>query len=67
MAVGIAPGGGHLQLVIAKEGWDIADWMNSHGIAAFVLKYRLAKAKDSHYTVERDALADAAREAGLQF
>src|SRR3954452_14510186 len=48
MAVVIAPGGGHSQLVIAKEGWDIADWMNSQGIAAFVLKYRLAKAKDSH-------------------
>ena len=61
MAVVIAPGGGHSQLVIAKEGWDIADWMNSRGIAAFVLKYRLAKAKDSHYTVEGDALSDTAR------
>jgi acetyl esterase/lipase len=61
MAVVIAPGGGHSQLVIAKEGWDIADWFNSHGIAAFVLKYRLAKAKDSHYTVEGDALNDSAR------
>ncbi len=61
MAVVIAPGGGHSQLVIAKEGWDIAEWMNAHGIAAFVLKYRLAKAKDSHYTVERDALADTTR------
>ena len=61
MAVVIAPGGGHSQLVIAKEGWDIAEWMNSRGIAAFVLKYRLAKAKDSHYTVERDALADTTR------
>uniref|UniRef100_Q01Z09 Putative endo-1,4-beta-xylanase B n=1 Tax=Solibacter usitatus (strain Ellin6076) TaxID=234267 RepID=Q01Z09_SOLUE len=61
MAVVIAPGGGHSQLVIAKEGWDIAEWMNNQGIAAFVLKYRLAKAKDSHYTVERDALADTTR------
>src|SRR5690349_7532488 len=25
MAVVIAPGGGHSQLVIEKEGWDIAD------------------------------------------
>ena len=61
MAVIIAPGGGHSQLVIGKEGWDIAEWFNSHGIAAFVLKYRLAKAKDSHYTVEGDALNDSAR------
>jgi acetyl esterase/lipase len=60
-AVVVAPGGGHRQLVIAKEGWDIADWLNQNGIAAFVLKYRLARAPDSHYTVERDALADAAR------
>lgn len=61
MAVVIAPGGGHSQLVIDKEGWDIADWLNQRGIAAFVLKYRLARAKDSHYTVEGDALPDAAR------
>ena len=60
-AVVIAPGGGHSQLVIDKEGWDIADWLNKNGIAGIVLKYRLARAKDSHYTVDRDALADAAR------
>lgn len=60
-AVVVAPGGGHSQLVIEKEGWDIADWLNKNGIAAFVLKYRLARAKDSHYTVVGDALPDAAR------
>lgn len=57
----VAPGGGHSNLVIDKEGWVIADWLNKNGIAAFVLKYRLAKAPGSHYTVEGDALADAAR------
>jgi endo-1,4-beta-xylanase len=61
LAVVIAPGGGHSQLVIDKEGWEVADWLNENGIAAFVLKYRLAKAKDSRYTVEGDALPDAAR------
>jgi acetyl esterase/lipase len=61
MAVVVAPGGGHSQLVIDKEGWEIADWLNGNGIAAFVLKYRLARAPGSHYTVDRDALADAAR------
>ncbi len=60
-AVIVAPGGGHSQLVIDKEGWEVADWLNNLGIAAFVVKYRLAKAPGSHYTVERDALADAAR------
>ena len=60
-AVVIAPGGGHSQLVIDKEGWDIADWLNQNGIAAVVLKYRLARAPNSRYTVAGDALPDAAR------
>jgi endo-1,4-beta-xylanase len=61
MAVVIAPGGGHSQLVIDKEGYEIADWLNKNGIAGFVLKYRLARAQGSHYTVEGSALPDAAR------
>lgn len=60
-AVVVAPGGGHSQLVIDKEGWEIAAWLNRNGMAAFVLKYRLARAPGSHYTVETDALADSAR------
>jgi endo-1,4-beta-xylanase len=60
-AVVIAPGGGHSQLVIDKEGYEVADWLNRQGVAGFVLKYRLARAKDSHYTVPDHALADAAR------
>jgi acetyl esterase/lipase len=60
-AVVVAPGGGHSQLVIDKEGWEIADWLNRNGIAAFVLKYRLARAPGSHYTVAGEALADSAR------
>ncbi|MDQ2901054.1 MAG: alpha/beta hydrolase [Acidobacteriota bacterium] len=61
MAVVVAPGGGHTQLVMDKEGYDIADWLNKNGIAAFVLKYRLARAPGSKYTVAGDALPDAAR------
>jgi acetyl esterase/lipase len=61
VAVVVAPGGGHSQLVIEKEGWEIADWLNKNGIAGFVLKYRLARAPGSHYTVEGDALAYASR------
>ncbi|HLY18878.1 MAG TPA: alpha/beta hydrolase [Bryobacteraceae bacterium] len=60
-AVVVAPGGGHSQLVIDKEGWEIADWLNQNGIAAFVLKYRLARAPGSHYAVADHALADTAR------
>src|SRR6185436_12432572 len=59
-AVVVAPGGGHSQLVMEHEGYDIAAWLNKNGIAAFVLKYRLARAKDSHYTVQAHALPDAA-------
>ena len=57
----VAPGGGHTQLVIEKEGWEIAEWLNSKGIAAFVLKYRLAKAPASRYTLPEHVYADAAR------
>src|SRR5229473_4255386 len=57
----VAPGGGHTQLVIEKEGWEMADWLNSMGIATFVLKYRLAKAPGSKYTLPDQVYADAAR------
>jgi acetyl esterase/lipase len=37
----VAPGGGYQHLAMAKEGTDIARWLNARGVAAFVLKYRL--------------------------
>lgn len=37
----IAPGGACIALVIDREGNDVAHWLQQHGIAAFVLKYRL--------------------------
>ena len=40
-AVIICPGGGYSVLVIQKEGFNIAQWFRDHGVAAFVLKYRL--------------------------
>jgi acetyl esterase/lipase len=40
-AVVIAPGGGYQHLSMVKEGSDVAAWLNGHGVAAFVLKYRL--------------------------
>jgi acetyl esterase/lipase len=40
-AVIIMPGGGYKQIVIDKEGYSIAKWLNENGVAAFVLKYRL--------------------------
>jgi acetyl esterase/lipase len=40
-AVIVAPGGGFLGLAMDTEGWQVARWLANHGIAAFVLKYRV--------------------------
>jgi acetyl esterase/lipase len=40
-AVIVAPGGGFRSLSMENEGWDVARALNRHGVAAFVLKYRL--------------------------
>ena len=40
-AVVICPGGGYGGLAVDYEGKDIARWLNSMGIAGFMLKYRL--------------------------
>jgi acetyl esterase/lipase len=40
-AVLVAPGGGFMLLSIKNEGWDVAKWLADHGVAAFVLKYRV--------------------------
>ncbi len=42
-AVIIAPGGAFHTLSINSEGVEVAKWLNSKGIAAFVLKYRVAR------------------------
>ena len=60
-AVIIAPGGGHRELWTDHEGHNVAKWLSGRGVAAFVLKYRLAREKDSTYTVEGHALADIQR------
>lgn len=60
-AILVAPGGGHEQLVWGSEGTDIAKWLNGIGVAAFILKYRLAQTPGYHYTVEGEALQDTQR------
>ena len=40
-AVLVCPGGGYRHLAIEKEGHQVAAWLNTLGVAAFVLKYRL--------------------------
>ena len=61
VAVVIAPGGGHSVLCLGHEGYALAEWFQEHGIAAFVLKYRLAREKGSTYTIQEHAMADARR------
>lgn len=42
-AVIICPGGGYNGLAWAKEGTEVAQWFNSIGVTAFVLKYRVPR------------------------
>src|SRR5579872_3050691 len=55
-AVVVCPGGGYGMLADNHEGRQVANWLNSLGIAAFVLKYRLGPRY--HHPVE---LGDAQR------
>lgn len=57
----IAPGGGHRFLSIDTEGTNVAEWLNSIGVAAFVLKYRLAREEGSPYKVNAEPFADTQR------
>lgn len=60
-AVIICPGGGHRELVINAEGKEAAEYLNSLGVTAFVLKYRLAREDNSPYTLENHVRSDAYR------
>ena len=40
-AVIVAPGGGFILVSMETEGYQVAQWLADHGIAAFVLKYRV--------------------------
>lgn len=40
-AVLITPGGGYARVVVDKEGYELAAWLQARGISAFVLFYRL--------------------------
>ena len=52
-AVIICPGGGHRELVFTAEGQDAAEYFNSIGVTAFVLKYRLFREENSPYKQEQ--------------
>ena len=60
-AILVIPGGGHRVLAITHEGYNVAQWLSEHGVAAFVLKHRLARETNSTYKIEVESFADAQR------
>jgi len=60
-AVVIFPGGGHRLLVFNAEGRDPARFLNSIGVAAFILKYRLFREDSNLYSLEKEVRQDAYR------
>ncbi len=60
-AVVICPGGGHRELVYKAEGVEPAHYLNSLGVAAFVLKYRLAREQGSPYSLDKHPREDGQR------
>ncbi|MGI4755439.1 MAG: alpha/beta hydrolase [Janthinobacterium lividum] len=52
----VAPGGGYQHLALDHEGLQVAQWLNAHGVAAMVLRYRLGPTY--HHPIE---LGDAQR------
>ncbi len=57
----VIPGGGHRNLAITHEGYNVAQWLSERGLAAFVLKHRLARETNSTYKIEVESLADTTR------
>lgn len=54
-AVIICPGGGYGGLAMAKEGMEVAQWMQQRGIAGFVLRYRCGGGKNQQPVPLEDA------------
>src|SRR5215469_12268145 len=60
-AVVIFPGGGHRLLVFNAEGREPARFLNSIGVAAFIVKYRLFREDSNLYSLDREVKQDAYR------
>jgi acetyl esterase/lipase len=62
-AIVVCPGGGYQILAMNLEGSEVCEWLNSIGVTAFLLKYRVPGRKGlERYTA---ALQDAQRALGL--
>jgi acetyl esterase/lipase len=62
-AVVVMPGGSYTVLAIDKEGSEICDWLNSIGVTAILLKYRVPDT--GPYPKSRVAYEDGQRAMGL--
>jgi endo-1,4-beta-xylanase len=60
-AVVIVPGGGHRELWPKHEGENVAEWLAGRGVAAVVLRYRLAREAGSPYKIDVHAVQDGQR------
>lgn len=56
-AVLVCPGGGYSYLAWSHEGVETAQWFKSHGISAFILKYRCPKQKDAAFADAQRAIS----------
>lgn len=54
-AILVCPGGGFSALSWNNEGPQVAEWLSAHGIAAFVLKYRISYAGGTPEEVQMTA------------
>lgn len=57
-AVVVCPGEAYHFLAFEHEGIQVAEWLNTRGIAAFMLKYRLVQTGDNFPQCVWDAMAD---------
>lgn len=60
----VCPGGGYNILSMDKEGTEIAEWLNSIGVSAAVLKYRCPKNREGALQDARRAVRMAREKAG---
>jgi acetyl esterase/lipase len=66
VAIVVFPGGGYYELAIDLEGTEICDWLNSKGITAVLLKYRVpSRDTNNLYWESPRALEDAQRTLSL--
>ncbi len=65
VAMVVCPGGGYQVLAMDIEGTEICDWLNSRGITAVLLKYRVPVTRVGDYGESPLALEDAQRALSL--